>query len=213
MRRPTIIARQSGHPTGWLGALIARIMARETTFENQRALDFLNLETPDRFIDIGTGHGATLREAAKTIRSGLLVGIDPSAVMVRLARRKNRCSIKRGLVEVHCAQASNIPFPDNHFSKLLTVHTVYFWPDLAQQLKEIYRVAAPDARFVMCFRPQEDPIFADKFPDTVYHIRPKDLVLDAIEEAGFTLVEINDEETERGRLIWAVAENLVNSSN
>ncbi len=213
MRRPTIIARQSGHPTGWLGALISRIMARETTFENQRALDSLNLETQDRLIDIGTGHGTTLKEATKTIRNGLLVGIDPSAVMVRLARRKNRCHIKRGLVELHCTQASNIPFPDNYFTKLLTVHTIYFWPDFSQQIREIYRVAALNARFVVCFRPQEDPTFANKFPDTVYHIRPKDLVLDAIEEAGFTLVDIKDEETERGRLVWAVAENLMNSSN
>lgn len=207
MRRPTIIARQSGHPTGWLGALIARIMARETTFENQHSLNLLDLQRQDRLIDIGTGHGATLKTATKAIDDGLIVGVDPSAVMVRLARRKNRCSIKRGLVEVHCAQASSIPFPDAHFTKLMTVHTIYFWPDLAHQLVEIHRLAASGARFVMCFRPQEDPTFAGKFPDSIYHIRPKDLVLDAIEDAGFTLTSVEDEETERGRLIWAAAEN------
>jgi ubiquinone/menaquinone biosynthesis C-methylase UbiE len=181
-------------------------MARETAFENSHALELLELGDTDMLLDVGTGHGMTLKQAARSIRSGLIAGIDPSSVMIRLARRRNRCREKRGLVELHQAEASRIPYPDGRFNKLVSVHTIYFWPELKEPFEEIRRVACPGARFVLCFRPAEDPEFAARFPASVYRIRPKEAVLNALEDAGFWLTAIEDEDTERGRLIWAIAE-------
>ena len=51
MRKPEFIARQSRRPTGLLGAIVARVMARETRPENERALHLLDLADGDSFID------------------------------------------------------------------------------------------------------------------------------------------------------------------
>ena len=208
MKRPDFIARQSGHPKGLLGRLIAKIMADETAPENDFALDLLNLQPDDRFLDIGTGHGATLNKAAAKTASGLAVGIDPSRVMVRHAKRRVSAFVRRGSAQVHLAKADAIPFPDESFNKLLSVHTIYFWDDLLTPFEEIFRVCEPGAIFVLCFRPGEDPTFAENFPDNVYRIRLKRTVLKDVEAAGFVLARVIDgpEIENRGHMVFAVAE-------
>src|SRR5262249_18274702 len=57
MRRPEFIARLSGCPTGVLGSLIARIMAKETLATNTYALRLLELQPTDHVLEVGFGHG------------------------------------------------------------------------------------------------------------------------------------------------------------
>lgn len=209
MKRPTFIARHGGHPKGLLGSLIAKIMADETAPENQFALDLLDLQPGDHFLDVGTGHGATLLKAAERTPDGFAAGVDPARVMVRHATRRLKPFIRTGRARVEKANASSIPFPDSTFDKLLTVHTIYFMDDLAPPLGEIYRVARPGGRFVICFRPAEDTRFAENFPKSVYRIRLKKIVLDAIEAAGFELKRVLDHVEPEGRLaplVFAIAE-------
>ncbi len=209
MKRPEFIARQSGHPKGLFGSLIAKIMAEETAPENQFALELLDLQPGDHFLDIGTGHGATLLKAAELTTNGFAAGIDPARVMVRHATRRLKPHIRAGRAKVERAPASLIPFPDNSFDKLLTVHTIYFMDDLAPPLAEIYRVAKPGGRFLVCFRPAEDTSFTENFPKSVYRIRMKQIVLNAIKAAGFTLPHVLEHVKAEGRLaplVFAVAE-------
>jgi len=209
MKRPEFIARQSGHPKGLLGSLIAKIMAEETAPENDFALDLLDLEKGDHFLDIGTGHGATLLKAAEVLPEGFAAGIDPSKVMVRHAKRRVKPFIRKGAARVELAGAGSIPFPDQSFDKLMTVHTIYFWEQLADPLAEIFRVARPGAIFVVCFRPAEDVSFASTFPKNVYSIRTKQSVLQAMEDSGFKVVRVLEHVEDEGRLaplVFAVLE-------
>ncbi len=209
MKRPEFIARQSGHPKGLIGNLIAMIMAEETAPENEFALDLLDLEPDDTFLDIGTGHGATLRKAAERLPNGFAMGIDPSKVMVRHARCKVRPFAQHRRVAVDIGDARSLAIPDATFQKVLTVHTVYFWDELATPLSEIFRVTKPGGRFVICFRPAEDISFEQSFPKSVYRIRLKKVVLDAIGDAGFTLARVLEHVEPEGRLaplVFAVAD-------
>ncbi len=38
------------------------------------------------------------------------------------------------------ASVEKLPFADNAFDKIITVESFYFWPDPAENLKEVYRV-------------------------------------------------------------------------
>lgn len=214
MKRPEFIARQSSHPRGILGYIIARIMAKETVTENNLALDLLDLQPNDRFLDVGTGHGAALQAAALKIITGLVVGLDPSQTMTRLAKRRVRPFVQKGIAQVHLANADNIPFPDESFSKLLSVHTIYFWDDLGQPFEEIFRVAEYGATFVLCFHTSENLQFAENFPESVYHIRGKNVVLKAIEAAGFALTKVFDGGPGKNRenLVFAIAQKPAHTS-
>ncbi len=206
MKRPDFIARQSGNPKGLLGGLIARIMAKETAPENLIALDLLELEEWDRLLEIGSGHGATLAEAAVRMKNGSIAGIDISKVMVRLAEKTNQQNIKSKLIQIHRASSDDIPYPAKTFTKLLSIHTIYFLDDLPDHLAEIFRVTAPGGRFVLGFRPGEDEGFAENFPDNVYQIRLKSEVLRLLEAAGFETITVHEEDPGRGRVVFAVVE-------
>ncbi len=214
MKRPVFIARQSGHPSGLAGKLIARIMAVETVPENLHALALLQLQPGDRFLDIGTGHGTTMLKAAQSEAIELVAGIDPSKVMVKLAIKLTRQAPSSVDIQVRQADVSSIPFPDQCFSKLVTVHTFYFWEDLNEGLKEIYRVTRAGGRFVSCFHPGDDPVFNKEFPDIVYQKHHRQDVLNAIQQAGFTIVRVVDqlEHKRLNSLVFVVAEKSVGLS-
>ena len=214
MKRPDFIARQSSHPRGILGFIIAKIMAKETIGENNFALNLLNLGPDDRFLDVGTGHGAALQAAALKIITGLVVGLDPSRTMTRLAKRRVRGLVQKGIAQVHLANVDDIPFADQSFNKILSVHTIYFWDDLTRPFAEIFRVAECGATFVLCFHTSENLRFAENFTESVYHIRTKDDVLTAIEAAGFVLAEVLDGGSDKYQkdMVFAIAKKPARAS-
>ena len=100
MPKPLVIARQSAHPRGLLGHLVARVMALETRPLNQRVLEALEPKPGERILEVGCGHGRTLRRLAAAVAPGEVVGVDPSAVMRRVAARHLRPLIAAGRVRI-----------------------------------------------------------------------------------------------------------------
>jgi len=95
MAKPELIARQSRRPSGWLGEIVARVMAFETQPANRIAVEQLAVRPGETVLEVGCGHGRTLARLAKTPRAWL-AGIDPSEVMVRLARKRMRPWVDAG---------------------------------------------------------------------------------------------------------------------
>jgi ubiquinone/menaquinone biosynthesis C-methylase UbiE len=189
-----------------LGGLIARVMARETAHANRRALEILDLTAEDRVLEIGFGHGATLRRAADLVTGGFLAGIDHSDAMLRLARRVNAQHLESGRMELKLADSERIPYPDDKFTKIYAVHTIYFWPTPQRHLGEILRVAAPGGRLVLGYHPREDSRFADAFPPSVYVIRPVAAVEEMTRAAGFRVFGTETKDGSDGLLAWTTAE-------
>lgn len=205
MKRSALIARQGRQPSGLLGHLVGRIMARETEAANRIALDRLALAPDDRLLEVGSGHGRTLAAAAERVTEGRLVGIDPSDVMLSIARGRNARLLRAGRLELVLGSSERLPFADGAFNKLLSVHTIYFWPDPARDLAQLHRVLEPGGRLVIGFRPSEDPAFARNFPPEVYHIRPAAAVARLVSEAGFCDVETLSKPMGRGLMAWTTA--------
>jgi hypothetical protein len=71
MRRPEFIARQSSRPRGLVGRLLGHVMAIETASLNSQALELLGLQPSDRLLEVGFGHGRTIRLAAAQVPQGV----------------------------------------------------------------------------------------------------------------------------------------------
>lgn len=205
MKRSVFIARQGRQPSGWLGHIVGRIMARETEAANRIALERLELEPADRLLEVGFGHGRTLAAAAGLVTKGRLAGVDPSEVMLDIARKRNDGLRRAGRLELVRGTSERLPFADGDFNKLLSVHTIYFWPQPARDLAELHRVLEPGGRLVIGFRPSEDPAFARDFPPEVYHIRSIAEVERLILAAGFSEVETMSRQMGTGRMAWTTA--------
>ncbi len=183
MRRPEFIARQAACPSGLVGRLLGRIMAVETADANSTAVELLDLRPTDRVLEVGFGHGATVARLASAVREGQVAGVDVSEAMLRLASRRNRADIARGLVELRLASAEDLPYPDGCFDKVLCVHTLYFWREPERALAEIRRVLTRPGRLVLAWRHDREALRS--FPESIYRFHDQDGVRRLLASAGF----------------------------
>jgi ubiquinone/menaquinone biosynthesis C-methylase UbiE len=115
---------------------------------NAAAVRALNLRPEDHALDLGFGGGVALDFLLQATPRGKVHGIDPSAQMVRRARRKWRRSVKAGHLQVEIGHAEKIPLQSESVDAAITINTLYFWPDPAAGFGEIARVLKPGGRLV-----------------------------------------------------------------
>lgn len=188
MRRPELVARQGRCPSGMLGNVIARIMAKETARENRHAVELLRLQPADRVMEVGFGHGQTVTVLLNSVPNGSVAGVDLSPDMVRMAQRVNRRAVAASRADLRLGNSEKLPFADSSFDKALAVHTVYFWENLHLHLAEIGRVLRPGGVLILGFRPADAAALA-AFPRSTHHFRDAQEVSDALLSAGFSSLQ------------------------
>ena len=139
-------------PTGVLGMVAGWIMARTNVQNNEWAIAALDVQAGDHVLEIGFGPGTAIRRLAEKAR--FVAGVDPSEVMVRQARARNRRAIAEGRVELRQGSVSALPYESERFDRVLSVNNVMFWPDPPRDLREVYRVLKPGGRVVITVQPR-----------------------------------------------------------
>ena len=158
---------------------------------NGEAIERLGVSPGDRILDIGFGGGVTFQLLLE--RGAVVVGIDRSADAVDAAKSAHPKAIEAGRLEVRRGEVEGIPFEAGSFDGVLTVNTVYFWPDLEAGLTDILRVLKPGGRIVIAIR--DGSVMRRVSPD-IFTLRTPAEVLAAITAAGF--VETRSESTSDG---------------
>jgi SAM-dependent methyltransferase len=90
--------------------------------------------------------------------------------------------VRADRLDVRVADVHELPFPDATFDRVLTVNTVYFWPDLQAALAEIRRILRPGGRLVIGIR---DPKQMRRVSRDIFTVREPREVRDAVAAAGF----------------------------
>ena len=91
------------------------------------------------------------------------------------------------------ASVTELPFEAEQFEVVTAFETVYFWPELAQNFREVYRVLKPGGVFFICNEANGETTKDDKWTQiidgmTIY----KDSQLKAfLEQAGFQNIQIH----------------------
>jgi arsenite methyltransferase len=144
------LAAQLGHPRGLLGRVVAWGLNRGNRATNRRAVELLDVGPGHRALDLGFGGGVGLA-ALLAARAASVAGADHSADAVRAARKHfgDRVRVEQASVEA-------LPFEDGAFDRVLSVHTIYFWPDAGAGARELFRVTAPGGRVVLAFMRGEE---------------------------------------------------------
>ena len=187
MRRPLFIARQAGRPSGLLGRVIAAIMVRETAATNRAAIAALQVMPGEHVLDVGCGSGHSIELLVPLVAHGSVSGADPSALMTARAKHRNAVGAAHGRVVIVTAAVEQLPFVDETFDAVMSVHSVYFWEKLGQALTEIYRVMQPGGRLVLLFRSNANEATVASFPSQVYRIRSLTEIEDAVIAAGLVV--------------------------
>lgn len=141
--------RQLARPRGFVGLLVGEVLAWQNREVNAWALSLLEVGGESRIVEIGFGPGVGVRLAAARARRGLVAGIDPSSMMVRRARWRNRDAVRRGRVELRRGTVEGLPWLDGTFTHAWSVNTFFEWPDRAAGLAEVARVLRPGGRLAL----------------------------------------------------------------
>lgn len=177
----TAVSRQLSSPHGRAGQLIAAAMNRGNDAMNDAAISELG-EVCDRdVLELGFGGG---RSVSKLLDAGArVIGVEPAQDMVERARHRFGEEIAAGTLSVHEGPVEQLPLADDCIDLILTVNTVYFWPELEPALSEIRRVLRPGGRVVIAIR---DGRLMENVDRSIFSVRPPEQIAAALEGAGLS---------------------------
>src|SRR5262245_31115774 len=127
-------------PTGLLGAVVGRLMAVKNSKMNEFAVEMLDVQPDDQALEIGVGHGRTIRMKGERADAGFVAGRERSDVRLRQAAKYNLDLIVAGRAEGRQGSVADLPYECGRFSKVLAVNNYQFWPNAEHNLGEMRRV-------------------------------------------------------------------------
>ena len=192
------ISRQLSQPSGAGGRVIAAVMNRGNRGLNERAINLLDVRPSSRALDLGFGGGLAL--ALLLERAAHVTAIDRAQDMVAAAEARHADDIAAGRLTVKVGDVGALPLADGSVDRILTVNTVYFWPDLVSAFSELQRVMAPGARVVIGIR---DGSVMERVDRAIFTIRTPDELTMALREAGFQNVDIVSADDRKTHLLAA----------
>lgn len=113
------------------------------------ALGSLDISDNSEVLDIGCGGGLAMSLLRQKFNGGVVAGVDYSPTAVEETIKFNESAVERGECTVTEGSVSELPFEGNHFDLVTAFETVYFWPELTQDLGEVLRVLRPSGKFLI----------------------------------------------------------------
>lgn len=178
------LAKQLGHPSGWFGRGLIRLLNRENAGMNQLALEALALQDGEYILEIGFGGGYLIEQMLAIAPSSPIVGVDYSADVVTAGQKRFRKAIAQSRLTLQQASVEALPFVNQTFDAIATINTLYFWPDLGLGLAECHRILKPSGRLVLSYNAPE---FLEQQQLTQHGFRAyaPDAIEDSLRQAGF----------------------------
>jgi ubiquinone/menaquinone biosynthesis C-methylase UbiE len=102
--------------------------------------------TEGKVLDVGTGPGTLVRQLARELPGLQVYGIDLSEDMIELARAHARHEHLEERVQFESSDVAHLPYPDQCFDVVVSTISMHHWSELAQPLRELYRVLRPGGR-------------------------------------------------------------------
>ncbi len=183
-------------------------MVKDTADANDRALALLELTAPRTVLEVGFGQGRT---AAILLDAGHhVLGVDPSATMVKQATGRNRTACRDGRADLRHSDGTTIPFAAHAADVAFSVHTVYFIPDPNETFADIARVLRAGGTLVLACRTSDTPVPAWMDP-VIYRIPTAAHLTSMLTSTGFDRVDHHTVDT-AGYQLHLFAAHLANDA-
>lgn len=180
---------QGRKPFGIWGKIMGRLMNIAHVPFYRLLLEQVPIEKDHRILDIGCGGGKSLNLFAGKVPHGMVWGLDYSPEMVEMASKVNAGFINEGRVKVLQASVSQIPSGDNFFDLAVACETIHFWPDIQNDLREVFRVLKVGGHFVVVNKYAKDEREAASL-EKYFSFHSPEYFRSALELAGFSVKKV-----------------------
>ena len=109
---------------------------------------YINIDKNHTILDLGCGGGRNIEYFLT--KADKVYGLDHSKTSVKMASEINKKSIDTGRCKILVGDVKNLPFEDETIDIVTAFETIYFWNDIEECFKEIYRVLKNGGQFLIC---------------------------------------------------------------
>jgi SAM-dependent methyltransferase len=189
------MVNQVRKPTRWVGRFFLWRMNQSHDGLTDWGLEHVALGNAVSVLDVGCGGGRTIQKLAAAVPGGRVHGVDYSIGSVEMSRSLNAGLVASGRVDVQQASVSKLPFADGSFDLVTAVETHYYWPDLAADAREVWRVMKPGGAFLVVAEAYKGR-YGFLFQLAMLPLRAKLMSADEhrawLESAGFVDVQVSE---------------------
>lgn len=126
----------------------------------KKAIRQLKAQQPKSILDVATGTGDFAFEAIKILKPERITGVDISAGMLEVAKKKIKERKLDHVFSVRLGDSEMLPFEDNQFDAITVAYGVRNYENLEKGLADMRRVLKPGGKIVILefSKPQGFPI-------------------------------------------------------
>ena len=146
---PATLAKHLGNPEGAIGKAVTANLNTSNAGAYTSALSALGIVDRDHVLEIGFGNGREIPRLMSAATDVTYFGIDISETMLAEALAFNAAAVREGRLTVVRGSSNAIPSASATFDKAVALNTIYFWPNPADDLRELRRVLRKDGRLVL----------------------------------------------------------------
>jgi ubiquinone/menaquinone biosynthesis C-methylase UbiE len=197
----SFFSKQARKPSGLFGRLVmSNIFDFGNYYLNRFVNELLSVQKDEYILDMGCGTGKLVYAMASQTSGGYFEGIDFSEIMISIAQRRNKKSIKTGKVKILKGNFDEIPLQNDYYDKVCSINTIYFWPKPEYTAQKIADIIKPGGFFLAGFEDMNQ--LEQRSLDTdVFKIYSTEEVKNLLVKSGFSS-GVTIESRTKGKLVF-----------
>ena len=122
-----------------------------------------------------------------------VTGIDYSEISVEKTRKINKAGIESKRCEILQGDVMKLPFRDEIFDVITAFETIYFWPDICEAFKQVYKILKIGGTFMICNESNGENPRDEKWTNRIQGMKiyNSEQIKKFLEDAGFTDVKVD----------------------
>ena len=180
-------------PKGIGGKIMVHMMNTGHSSMAEWGCTHMEIQSDNVCLDIGCGGGANVRKLLEKSPYGRVVGIDHSEISVEKSKKINKAGIESKRCEILQGDVMKLPFRGETFDVITAFETIYFWPDISEAFKKVYKILKIGGTFMICNESNGENPKDEKWTKIIQGMKiyNSEQIEKSLEDAGFRGVKVD----------------------